>query len=431
MALTDTAVRKIKPADRSQRIFDAGGLYLEVSPAGGKWWRLKYRFGGKEKRLSLGVYPDTGLADARAKRDEARKLLARAIDPGVHRKVTKAVGKQQAANSFEVIAREWLAVRAPEWTTRQHDKERDRLQNHAFPWIGKLPIADIGVAEIKPLLERVARRGHLEQAHRLRFQLSRVFKYAVAAEYVTRDPAADLSATLPSRRKQNYPTITDPVEVGELLRAIDSFNGTLVVSCALKLAPLLFVRPGELRGAEWSEFDMDHPDGPRWAIPATRRKLRKAQKEDPRTLPHTVPLASQATAILEELRPLTGGKRLLFPGMRARDRPISDMTINAALRRLGYDKETMTGHGFRHMASTLLNEQGFKSEAIERQLSHKEPGVRGVYNKAEYLPERIKMMQAWADYLDALRIDSGKVIGVKRKSLRKPSSTTVALRKAG
>lgn len=243
-----------------------------------------------------------------------------------------------------------------------------------------------------------------------------MFKYAVAAEYATRDPAADLSATLPSRRRQNYPTITDPVLVGELLRAIDSFNGTLVVSCALKLAPLLFVRPGELRGAEWSEFDMDHTDGPRWAIPATRRKLRKAQKEDPRTLPHTVPLSSQATAILEELRPLTGGKRLLFPGVRARDRPISDMTTNAALRRLGYDKETMTGHGFRHMASTLLNEQGFKSEAIERQLSHKEPGVRGVYNKAEYLPERIKMMQAWADYLDALRIDSRKVIGVKCKS---------------
>lgn len=419
MSLSDVAIRKLRASDKTQRIFDGAGLYLEVSPAGGKWWRLKYRFQGKEKRLSLGVYPATGLAQARIKRDEARKLLARDIDPAVQRKATRAAGKEAASNSFEVIAREWLAVRQPEWTERQFEKERDRLQNHAFPWIGKLPIREVGVAEIRSLLDRIVRRGHLEQAHRLRFQLSRVFKYAVAAEYTYRDPAADLSATLPARRKQNYPTITDPEKVGGLLRVIDSFDGTFVVACALKLAPMLFVRPGELRGAEWPEFELNHDDSPRWSIPPARRKLRKAQKEDPKTPPQIVPLPTQAVAILKELHLVTGSGRYLFPGVRSRKRPISDMTINAALRRLGYDRDTLTGHGFRHMASTLLNELGFKAEAIERQLSHKEPGVRGIYNKAEYLPERIKMMQAWADYLDALRQDDGKLTGIRRPIRRK------------
>lgn len=427
MPLSDVAIRKLRASDKTQRIFDGAGLYLEVSPAGGKWWRLKYRFQGKEKRLSLGVYPATGLAQARIKRDEARKLLARDIDPAVQRKAIRAAGKEAASNSFEVIAREWLAVRQPEWTEQQFEKERDRLQNHAFPWIGKLPIREVGVSEIRSLLDRIVRRGHLEQAHRLRFQLSRVFKYAVAAEYTDRDPAADLSATLPARRKQNYPTITDPKKVGGLLRAIDGFDGTFVVACALKLAPMLFVRPGELRGAEWPEFELDHDDSPRWSIPPARRKLRKAQKEDPKTPSQTVPLPTQAVAILKELHLATGSGRYLFPGARSRKRPISDMTINAALRRLGYDRDTLTGHGFRHMASTLLNELGFKAEAIERQLSHKEPGVRGIYNKAEYLPERIKMMQAWADYLDALRQDDGKLAGIRRPIRRK----TAPMRKAG
>lgn len=431
MALTDIAVRKAKAADKPRRLFDSGGLYLEVSPAGGKWWRFKYRFNDREKRLSLGVYPDVGLADARTGRDEARKLLARGVDPSVQRKATKVAKQGEVANSFEVVAREWLAVKKPEWTERQFEKERDRLQNHAFPWIGKLPIRDIGVAEIRPLLERITRRGHLEQAHRLRFQLSRVFKYAVAAEYAERDPAADLSATLPARRKRNYPTITDPDKVGGLLRAIDGFDGTFVVSCALKLAPLWFVRPGELRGAEWTEFELDHPDGPRWSIPPSRRKLRKAEKEDPKTEPHIVPLSTQAVGVLEELRPLTGSGRYVFPGARTRTRPISDMTINAALRRMGYDRDTMTGHGFRHLASTLLNELGFKPEAIERQLSHKEPGVRGIYNKAEYLPERIRMMQAWADYLDALREGKGKLAGIRRNIRRRTTPEVAFLRKAG
>jgi integrase len=372
MPLSDAAIRKAVPGPKPIKLIDAGGLSLLLMPNGARRWRWDYRrpLTGQRNTLSFGTYPDTGLADAREKRDEARKLLARGIDPGDQRKATKAARRLAVANSFEVIAREWLMVRKPDWTQKQHDKEQRRLEIHAFPWIGKLPITDIGVAEIRPLLQRVAKRGHLEQAHRLRFQLSRVFKYAIAAEYATRDPATDLSATLPSRRTQHFPTITDPKKVGELLRAIDAFDGTFAVACALKLAPMLFVRPGELRGAEWTEIDLDHPGGPRWSIPPARRKLRKAQKEDPKTPPHIVPLSTQAVAILDELRQVTGTGALLFPGVRARKRPISDMTVNAALRRLGYDSETMTGHGFRHMASTLLNELGFNGDAIERQLSH-------------------------------------------------------------
>lgn len=419
MPLTDTALRTRKPGPKPIKMTDGGGLYLLLNSNGSRWWRLDYRFGGKRKTLSMGTYPDTGLADARAKREAARRLLAAGVDPGVQRKAAKAAGQERAANSFEVLAREWLAVRAHEWTPRQHDKERDRLQNHALPWIGKLPMAGLGVAEIRPLIDRIAKRGHLEQAHRLRFQLSRIFQYAVATERATRDPAADLKAVLPSRRKQNYPTITDPTRVGELLRAIDGFAGTFSTACALKLAPLLFVRPGELRAAEWSEFDLENANSPQWVIPAPRRKLRRADKENPSTPPHIVPLSKQALSIIDELRPLTGDGRYLFPGARSAGRPMSDNTINAALRRIGYDKETMTGHGFRHMATTLLNELGFNPDAIERQMSHKEPGVRGVYNKAEQLPERRKMMQAWANYLDGLREDSAKVIPIRRKTTNK------------
>lgn len=418
MSLTDPKIRNAKPAEKPYKLTDGGGLYLLVRPNGGRWWRLDYRRPVTKKRntLSLGTYPDTGLKEARAKRDEARKLLAQGSDPGEQRKAVKADGEERAANSFEAVAREWLAVREAEWTAKQHDKELARLENHAFPWVGKMPIGDLGVADLRPLLDRVYKRGHQEQAHRLRFQLSRVFQFAVATERATRDPAHDLRAVLPSRRKQNFPTITDPVKVGELLRAIDGFSGTFPVYCALRLAPLLFVRPGELRAAEWSELDLGHPEGPQWAIPPQRRKLRKALKDDPNTPPHIVPLSEQVLAIIEELRPLTGHRRYLFPGARDPKRPMSDNTINAALRTLGYDKDTMVGHGFRHMAATLLNELGFNGDAIERQLSHKEPGVRGVYNKAEHLPERRKMMQAWADYLDGLRADTGAVIPFRRKA---------------
>ncbi|MDR2013757.1 MAG: integrase arm-type DNA-binding domain-containing protein [Rhodanobacter sp.] len=419
--LTEAAIKNAKPGiiakgtnkgertEKPYKLADARGMYLEVQPGGGKWWRLKYRFGGREKRLSLGVFPDVSLADARARRDEARKLLSNGIDPGAHRKAEKAAGVERAANSFETVAREWLAVKAHEWMPGQHAKEHDRLQNHAFPWIGGLPIASVGVAEIRPLINRIAKRGHLEQAHRLRFQISRIFQFAVATERAASDPAHALRAVLPSRRKQHYSTITDPAKVAELLRAIDGFSGQFVTACALRLSPMLFCRPGELRAATWDEVQLDHPDGPQWVIQPARRKLRRAEKEDTTTPPHVVPLAAQAVAILRELYALTGRGKYLFPGARDAGRPLSDGTIGAALRRLGYGPDDLVPHGFRHMASTLLHEQGFNSAAIERQLSHKEPGVRGVYNMAEHLPERRRMMQAWADYLDGLRAGANVV----------------------
>lgn len=400
--LSHTQILSEKPDGRPKKLTDGGGLYLLVNPSGSKWWRFDYRFNGKRKTLGMGVFPETGLKDAREKRNAARKLLAAGVDPGEQRKAAKAAGVERAANSFEVVAREWLAVKQPEWTPRQFDKERDRLENHVFPRIGALPIADIGVFEIRPVLTHLVKRGHIEQAHRLRNQLSRVFRFAVATERASRDPAADLRDTLPSRSSKNHPTITDPVKVGELMRAIDGFTGTFSVHCALKLAPLWFCRPGEIRMAEWKHFDLDS-EQPIYLVPPANRKLKKAAKENPLTPPHVVPLCLQAVNVLRELREVTGQGRYLFPGARDPKRHMSDGAVNAALARIGY-KGIITGHGFRHMARTLLGELGWSSEALERQLSHKEPGVAGVYNKAQHLPERRKIMQAWANYLDDLRV---------------------------
>lgn len=407
MPLTDAAIKKPKPVDKPTKMADSGGLYLLLNPNGSRWWRFDYRFNGKRKTLSMGVYPDTGLKDAREKRDEARKLLASGVDPGARRRANKAAGVDRAANSFEIVAREWLEVKQREWTALQFAKERDRLENHAFPRIGHIPVADLGVTEIRPLLAFLVKRGHIEQAHRLRHQLSRIFRFAVATERALRDPAADLRDTLPARQPQNYPTITDPAQVGELMRAIDGFAGTIVVGCALKLAPLWFCRPGEIRQAEWAHFDLDG-ENPSYLVPPSIRKLRKAEKENPNTQPHVIPLSRQSIEILRELQSLTGRGRYLFPGARSSSRNISDGTVNAALARIGY-KGIITGHGFRHMARTMLGEMGWNPEALERQLSHKEPGVSGVYNKAQHLPERRKIMQEWADYLDGLRASNNVV----------------------
>lgn len=411
--LSDVAARGAKPREKPYKLAAGGGLYLEVMPNGARYWRLKYRFAGREKRLAIGVYPEVPLKVASAERDRARALLRAGRDPSAEKQAAKLRAKWAADNSFELVAREWLDVKAHGWTSRQLIKERARLENHAFPWVGKLPTGDIGVAEIKPLLSRIIKRGHIDQAHRLQQQLSRIFRYAIATERAERDPAADLRDMLPAHSQKNLAHITDPVKVGELLRAIDNFSGTYTVSCALKLAALCFARPGEIRAAEWSEIDFEEKV---WAIKPMRRKLRKAMKENPNTPPHIVPLSKQAIAVLRDLRPLTGNGHYVFPGARGQSRPISENTINAGLRRMGYDKETMTGHGFRHMASTLLNEQGrWSKDAIERQLSHKEPGVSGVYNKAELIPERRKMMQAWADYLDVLRDSSDKVVSIRNR----------------
>ncbi|MCG9065748.1 tyrosine-type recombinase/integrase [Laribacter hongkongensis] len=393
MPLTDAACRNAKPgADGSlAKYSDGKGLYLLVKPVG-KYWRLDYRFGGKRKTLALGVYPSVSLKDARERRDEARKLLEGGADPGEARKAQKAAGSLNAANSFEVIAREWHAKFLPTWTVGHADKIMRRFERDVFPWLGSRPVAEIDAPTLLAVLRRIESRGAIETAHRAMQSAGQVFRYAIATGRAQRNPAADLVGALAPAIKQSFPTITDPIRIAELLRAIDGYQGTLPTLCALRLAPLVFVRPGELRKAEWSEIDLD---GSTWIIPAERMKMREK---------HVVPLSEQAVSILRELHPLTGGGPYVFPGARTNGRPMSENTVNAALRRLGYDKDTMTGHGFRHMASTLLNEQEWNRDAIERQMAHAERNqVRAVYNYAEYLPERRKMMQAWSDYLDALK----------------------------
>jgi len=396
--LTDPAVKSAKPGitpdgrqtDKSYKLADGGGLYLEVARAGGKWWRLKYRFGGKEKRLALGVYPDVTLADARQRRDEARRLLAQGIDPGEHRKATRHTAA--APESFEAVAREWHAKFAPTWTPEHAARMLQRLELNVFPWIGGRPVREITAPELLAVLRRVEARGRLETAHRAHQNCGAVFRYAVATGRAERDPSGDLRGALPPASKRHHAAIIDPKAIVELLRAIDGYTGSLVTTCALRLAPLVFVRPGELRRAEWAEIDLDAAE---WRIPAAKMKMRA---------PHIVPLSSQAVAILREIHPLTGRGRYVFPGARSAERPMSENTVNAALRRLGYEKDVMTGHGFRSMASTTLNEQQWLETAIERQLAHVEPNkVKGAYDYAKHLPERRKMMQAWADYLDGLK----------------------------
>jgi len=392
MPLTDTAIRKAKPTAKSQRFFDGGGLYLELAPAGGKWWRLKYRFGGKEKRLSLGTYPDTGLADAREKRDVARKLLAAGIDPAEQRKAVKVAGAERAANSFAVIAAEWLALQKARMATATHEKARWTFDELVNPWIGSRPISAIDAPEILKMLRRIEERGAHETAHRTKQRCGQVFRYAISTGRAKHDPTADLRGALAPVVSTSRAAITDPAKVGELMRAIGTYQGSLVTKCALRLAPLVFVRPGELRKAEWSEIDLD---GSQWRIPAARMKMREE---------HIVPLAPQTVAILRELHPLTGHGQYVFPSYRGKARTMSENTVNAALRYMGFDKDTMTGHGFRALASTRLNEMGWAPDVIERQLAHAERNkVRAAYNRAQYLDERTRMMQAWADYLDVLR----------------------------
>ena len=416
MPLTDAAIRKAQPAEKPQRLFDGGGLYLEIAPSGGKWWRLKYRHSGKEKRLSLGTYPDTGLADARGKRDDARKLIAAGIDPSQKRKADKAAGAISSANSFEVVARSWLETQRRVLEPITLTKADRMLTMWAFPWLGKLPVAEIKPLQVLAVLRRVEARGAHETAHRLKQRIAQIYRYAIVNGIAETNPASEMRGALQPIIPIPRAAITDARQVGELLRAIDGFSGTFPVACALKLAPMWFVRPGELQAAEWAEFDLDGEE-PTWTIPAARRKLKRAQKENPQTPAHIVPLAPQAVAILHELHDLTGHGRYLFPGVRSPRKPMSNVTINAALRRLGFDKHTMTGHGFRALASTLLNERGWNPDAIERQLSHVEKDkVRGAYNRGQYMEERRKMMLAWADSLDALRNSSSKVVALRSRT---------------
>jgi integrase len=391
MPLNDVACKQAKPKEKAYRLADSKGLYLEVAPSGGKWWRLKYRINGKEKRISLGVYPEVGLKDARDKCDAARKQLADSIDPSVQRKAVKLAGSEKSANSFEVVAREWFGKFSKAWAASHADKIIRRLERDVFPWIGGRPIAEVTAPELLAVLRRIENRGALETAHRAKQNCGQIFRYAIATGRAERDASADLRGALPPTQETHHASITDPKAIGGLLRAIDGYTGSFITKCALRLAPLTFVRPGELRKGEWTEVNFDTAE---WRIPAERMKMRQV---------HIVPLSTQALGILKEIHALTGDGQYIFPGARTNGRPMSENTVNGALRRLGYAGDEMTGHGFRSMASTLLNEQGWKPDAIERQLAHAERNnVRAAYNYAEHLPERKRMMQTWADYLDAL-----------------------------
>lgn len=409
--LTALAARKAEPMQKPYKLAAGGGLYLQVMPTGAKYWRWKYRYGNKEKRIALGVFPEVSLAQAGQLRDEARAKLRSGIDPASQRKLEKLAVNLAAENTFAAIAREWLDTKAGEWVPEHTAKIRAWLENHVFPWIGDKPVAELEAPEVLSMLRRLVKRGTLNTAGRVREMVSAIFRYAVATGRARRDPAADLRDALPRADTRNFAAITEPGKVAELLRAIDGYQGHPVTLAALRLSPLLFQRPGELRAMAWSEIDLESAE---WRIPPSRRKLRKAAKENPRTPPHIVPLASQAVAVLRELRKLTGNGPLVFPGVRTRHRPMSENTVNAALRRLGYTTEQMTGHGFRHMASTRLNELGWNPDAIERQLSHRDrDSIRGTYNLAQYMDERRRMMQAWADYLDALK-QGGNVVPIRK-----------------
>jgi integrase len=409
--LTAVAASKARPRAKPYRLAAGGGLYLEVTPTGAKYWRWKYRHAGKEKRLALGVFPAVSLADARQRRDDERDKLKVGTDPLAHRKKLKVLAQLADANSLEAVGREWLATKEGEWVPIHTDKVRAWLETHVFPAIGALSIADIEAPEVLAMLRRLVQRGTLNTAGRVREVVSAIFRYGIATGRNKRNPAADLRDALPKVAAKNFAAITDPAAVGELLRAIEGYQGHPVTLAALRLAPMLFQRPGELRGMAWTEVDLDAGE---WSIPPSRRKLRKAAKENPRTAPHAVPLCTQAVAILRELHRLTGTGTLVFPGVRDPRRPMSENTVNAGLRRLGYTTEQMTGHGFRHMASTRLNELGWNPDAIERQLSHRDKdAIRGTYNLAQYIDERRRMMQAWSDYLDALKTGAN-VTAIKR-----------------
>ncbi len=391
MALTDTAIRNAKPTDKPVRLSDDGGLYLLLNTNGSKWWRFDYRFAGKRKTLSMGVYPDVGLKDARERRDIARKLLANDVDPGENRKVQKAAKVERAENSFEVIAREWFAKYRDTWAPSHSEKIITRLENDVFPWIGGKPVAEITAPVVLEVLRRIEKRGTLDTAHRAKGNISQVMRYAIATGKAERDPCPDLRGALPPITKSNFASITDPTKVAELLRAMDAFKGTFRVQCALKLAPILFVRPGELRKAEWKDFDLGTAQ---WCYVASKTKT-----------DHIVPLAAQAVGILKELYALTGHGRYMFPGNDPQ-KTMSEATINAALRRMGYDTKTeITGHGFRAMARTILHEVLHqRPEVIEHQLAHAVPDALGTaYNRTLFLKDRTAMMQLWADYLDKLK----------------------------
>jgi len=394
MALTDTALRNAKPKEKAYKLYDEAGLFIQVTPAGGKWWRFKYRFDGKEKLLSFGTYPEVTLAEARGNRDDARKLLAKKppVDPSVARKAEKTSRAISVSNSFEAIAREWVASHMKDKSQAHKERTIRRFETFLFPWVGNKPIAELTAPEILTCIKRIQNQNKLETAHRALQAAGQVFRYAVQTGRAVRDVTADLKGALPSTTVKHMAAFTEPKQVAELLRAIDGFTGTLTVQTALKLAPLVFVRPSELRTAKWADMDLEAGE---W-----RYRVSKTNTD------HLVPLSSQAITLLKEIQPLSGHGEFVFMGGHDPKKPMSEAAINAALKRMGYDTKTqITGHGFRAMARTILHERlDIDPHVIEQQLAHKVPDALGAaYNRTKFIEQRRVMMQQWADYLDELK----------------------------
>jgi integrase len=396
--LTDTAIRNAKPRDKTYTLGDGEGMYLEVMPNGARFWRMAYRQpNGKKNRLTFGKYPEVSLADARDKRLAARKQLAQGVDPGRTKREEKQAREKAALNTFEAVARAWLARTAADRAASTQEKNTAWLERNIFPAIGALPISTIKPWDVLSALRVIEKRGAIESAHKIKQLCGQVFRFAVASGLADRDMTVDLRGALSAVPEAHYAAITDPKEAAELLRAIDAYNGHAYAIAALKLAPLVFVRPGELRTAEWSEIDLDAAE---WRIPGSKMKMGQD---------HIVPLARQAVALLKDLHEMTGHGRFVFPSVRTGERCMSENTINAALRSMGYGKDVMTGHGFRAMARTIMDEVlGERVDLIEHQLAHavKDPNGRA-YNRTAHLPARRLMMQRWADYLDAIKRGGG------------------------
>jgi len=396
MALTDSKIRQAKPKDKPYRLADEKGLYLEVHPNASRYWRHKYRFNKKEKRMAYGVYPDVSLKEAREKRDNTRKLLAEGIDPSLAKKAQQVSQREAHANSFEVIAREWFSTKMQDKSKGHKDRAWRSLEKDLLPHIGMMPISGITPPMLLAVLRKIESRGAVETAHRAKQTAGQIFRFAVSTGRAERDPSADLTGALKPPKTKNFAAITDPDGVGKLLLAIEGFRGTATVTAALSLSPLLFCRPGELRHMEWEEINWE---GEQWEIPAEKMNIGQ---------PHIVPLSKQAIIILEEHNLLTGHGKYVFPSARGASRPLSDNGVRTALRTLGYDNDTMTPHGFRATARTLLDEVlGFRIEWIEQQLAHsvKDPQGRA-YNRTKHLSQRKDMMQKWADYLDNLKVQA-------------------------
>ena len=402
MPLTEIRVKSLKPEEKTKRYFDGGGMYLEVTPKGSKYWRFKYRFGGKEKRLAIGVYPDVSLKDAREKLSNARKLLDQDIDPSQHKKDKKLLRVEAAQNSFRAISEEWIKKQASGWSEIHTNKVQRMLNKDLLPWLGTRPISEITPRELLNVLRKLEDRGALESAKRTKQVAGQVFRYGVAIGVCERDPSQDLKDALATPVKTHRAAVTEPKEVARLLLALDGYEGSPTVQAALKLAPLTFVRPGELRHAEWSEIDWEASE---WKIPGNKMKA---------GFDHIVPLSKQALDALKEIHPLTGHRQYVFPSGRSPKRPMSNNAVLAAMRRMDIPKEQMSGHGFRAMARTILDEVlGYRVDWIEHQLAHAVRDVHGrAYNRTAHIEGRREMMQSWADYLEGLKLEelSGNVL---------------------